>query len=238
MFPQLRHLDPKLWVLSALLDAPHPKLRRFARVRHANRVKSWMPKPDIRKIVAGLPESTVVIDFGANAGLITRALAVRARVVHAVEADPDIFAVLKENCADLDNVVLHHFAISDRSGEAIFHRESDAVQIDRTNTPDCGTLHQNHSRVAGAGATIKTPVMGIEEFLRQIDEPVDFIKMDIEGAEVEVLEALFDSPYMERIGQISVETHEFWLPETADRMLALRRRARSFNRPEIDFNWR
>ena len=59
---------------------------------------------------------------------------------------------------------------------------------------------------------MKVPVIGFHEFLAQHGlKSVDLLKLDIEGAELELLSAL-TSP--SNIAQITVEFHDFMFPET------------------------
>ena len=59
------------------------------------------------------------------------------------------------------------------------------------------------------------------------DDDIGILKVDIEGAEVPLLEALFDrSDLMGRISHIFAETHEWLIPDHKPRVKALRARAR------------
>jgi hypothetical protein len=61
--------------------------------------------------------------------------------------------------------------------------------------------------------------------------------MDIEGAEVPILESLLNSSIAERIHCIFVETHEFKVPGLLERTDALRKKISKMKQPMIYLNW-
>jgi len=66
---------------------------------------------------------------------------------------------------------------------------------------------------------------------------VRLLKIDIEGAEVPLLEALLDHPALEKVDMIFCETHENRLPALAARTEALRKRVAGLARPKINLDW-
>ena len=77
------------------------------------------------------------------------------------------------------------------------------------------------------------------DFLRYLgDLEIGVLKMDIEGAEVQILEALFDRPdRLHRIRYIFAETHERMIPGHQPRVDALQRRARKIGQPSVNLYW-
>ena len=66
----------------------------------------FLKDPNTARIVtAGVTEDDVVLEVGPGRGFLTRFLAERARLVHAVEIDPDVLLTLRS--AALGNVVIH-----------------------------------------------------------------------------------------------------------------------------------
>ena len=116
----------------------------------------------------------LVIDCGANCGVSVvyfKSLFPDAKII-AIEADPEIFNLLKWNVAShgLTDVTLINRAIAVGSKPVTFHREG----------ADAGRIH----KLLGAKAQLTLLVMSLDQLL---SEPVDFLKMDIEGAESDVL---------------------------------------------------
>ena len=75
-------------------------------------------------------------------------------------------------------------------------------------------------------------------YLENLDEDIGILKIDIEGAEVELLEALFDRPdILKRVHHIFAETHERRIPGHESRVNALHERAHRIIKPHINLYW-
>lgn len=138
-------------------------------------------------------EEPRIIDCGANCGqsvVYLRTLYPRARVT-AIEADPKIFAILKQNMASRgwSDVELIHGAVSAERGTVTFHHEG----------ADSGRIH----RLSESNQAFDVPTTPLDDLLC---EPVDFLKIDIEGAETE---ALCASRRLHLVRQLFVEHHSF-----------------------------
>jgi FkbM family methyltransferase len=146
-----------------------------------------------------------VLDCGANVGLaaiwIKRAFP-RARLT-AFEADPAIYAVLqrnlhRNNLADVD--VVH----------AAVWRERRSIRF-RCEGSDSGAIDQV---AAGTGGRVQdVPAIRLRDELAR-GVPVDLLKLDIEGAEMEVLADAADM--LHHVRAIHVEVHDF---DTRHRLL-------------------
>jgi FkbM family methyltransferase len=191
---------------------------------------------NLDSVLAGLPERSVVVDLGANKGSFTRQVLHRAGEIHSVEPDPLVFRTLEQSFASEPRVKLYNAAIGAEDGEISFYRQVEFDERDPTRYSVSSSVFPAHRGVDGAHP-IRVPQIGIVGFLRKIGKHVDLMKIDIEGAEVPVLETLFDTALLKSISVILVETHEHSLPELVDRTDALRQRARRFDRPKVDMNW-
>jgi 16S rRNA (adenine1518-N6/adenine1519-N6)-dimethyltransferase len=68
----------------------------------------FLKDPNTARIVAaGVTEEDVVLEIGPGHGFLTSFLAQRARLVHAVEIDPDVLPVLRRALRGSDNVRVH-----------------------------------------------------------------------------------------------------------------------------------
>lgn len=118
----------------------------------------------------------VAVDIGANAGSWTRLLAAGYAQVHAVEPDPRALAQLRQNLPD--NVTVHPVAAWDCEGRLEFAQFASSEHT------------SSHFRGEGinTGAqtgTLTLPARRVDDL--GIDGPVDFVKCDTEGAEIECL---------------------------------------------------
>ncbi len=63
------------------------------------------------------------------------------------------------------------------------------------------------------------------------------LKLDIEGAECEVLEDLIEQNLLDRVDLTLVETHEEWIPETAPRIKRIQEQLFQRGITNVYFNW-
>ncbi len=91
-----------------------------------------------------------------------------------------------------------------------------------------------HDKATG----VEVPVVDLVSFIRTLGRPVALIKLDIEGAEVGVLERILDEGLHRDVGAIYVETHERHSPEIAERTAGLRRRLAAEGVTTSNLDWR
>lgn len=126
-----------------------------------------------------------VVDVGAHIGYFTRLFAGLAGgkgKVLALEADPFIFGLLKENTSRHRNVLVRQVAVSDKSGTIDFYHSNEKS--------GCGSV------VEKLPATFKktkltVPARTLDALVAEAGlSQVDFIKMDIEGGEPKALSGM------------------------------------------------
>jgi FkbM family methyltransferase len=139
--------------------------------------------------------SPLIIDVGSNIGLSIiyfRELAPRSRII-AFEPDPSLFRLLEENirAMNYDGIELHQSAAWIENTELNFYSEGSlagSTEID----------------LKGGGKTINVKAERLHDFIPP-NERVDFLKIDIEGAESAVL---FDlAGKLENVDNLFIEYH-------------------------------
>jgi FkbM family methyltransferase len=140
----------------------------------------------------------VIIDVGSNIGLsilFFKKLFPCAKVL-AFEPDPETFEVLARNVSEnrLDGVRLLNQAVYDRS-ESVF------LYGDR-GTPGSPQRSLRSERMAGVRRAV--PATRLSE---HITGPVDFLKVDIEGAERVVIDDLETSGKLPLVKRMAIEYH-------------------------------
>jgi FkbM family methyltransferase len=143
-------------------------------------------------------DSPVILDCGANIGMATlyfKWLYPKARI-EAFEPDPNAFATLEMNIArnKLTNVVAHNCALWDGNGQIEFfvdHRQP-------------GSLLMSAEPARLGGDVIQVPSRKLSEF---IQGPIDFLKLDVEGAEGRILSDLVARKSIRFVRQMVVEYH-------------------------------
>src|SRR6185437_3204255 len=147
-----------------------------------------------------------------------------------------VFEVLKTSVADYRNVILYNAAIGASDGTVSFYRQNNFDPANPVQNSMSGSIFQNH-QAANSGSPIFVAQIGILTFLKTIGKRIDLMKIDIEGAEVPLLETLLESSLIDQISVIRVETHEHCLPELVERTHAIRQRAKRLTSPKINMNW-
>jgi FkbM family methyltransferase len=152
-------------------------------------------EPAVTKVITAMVRpGDVCLDIGANFGWYTtllHRLVGPEGTVHAFEPVPGIFAKLKKNlglAGDPGNVKPNNFALGEQAGTAVLHIFA--------GLPD------GHTSMSAQGRddfiTVESPIVRLDDHLQEAHiGPVNFIKMDIEGAELLCLrgaESLFRQP--------------------------------------------
>jgi FkbM family methyltransferase len=147
-----------------------------------------------------LGEDAVVLDIGANVGLyaIHAARSDASVIAHAFEPVPSTFASLEANIFRnevFDRVVANEMALADSAGTV--HITRDFHSSNYVTGPN------------SALATVEVSCSTVDDYVRSVSlDRVDFIKIDVEGAEAAVLAGAFGT--LERFKPvILVEIVEF-----------------------------
>ena len=183
----------------------------------------WRAQYLLDRVARTLRPGDVVIDCGANLGAVTRRLAARGATVYAFEPDPYSFGRLVQAVADLKNVQPIHAAVGDSDGRVELYRAPDFDQ-----RPDDYSIM---SSVFASKANVS------REHFNVVGRRVRLLKMDIEGAEVPVLEHLIATGAIDQVDTAFVETHETRIPELAARTAALKALARTRYKGRLNLDW-
>ncbi len=140
-------------------------------------------EPDLQELLPKmLPQGGVFVDCGANVGLFSviagGSIGPTGRVI-SIEANPTTYQLLCRNL--LQNGLREHFnvAVSTENGYADFYVPEDGDVY--------GTLQPN-GYVSADTPTIRVETRRLDELLKECSvSRVDAIKIDVEGAEMDVL---------------------------------------------------
>ncbi len=124
----------------------------------------------------------IVLDIGANIGyytLIYAKLVGENGKVFAFEPDPDNFAILKKNVETngYKNVILNQKAVSDVGGKLrLYLKHSSAAH----------SIFDPHD----SNKFIEIDSIRLDDYFKNYEENINFIKMDVEGAEGKVIQGM------------------------------------------------
>jgi FkbM family methyltransferase len=138
----------------------------------------------------------VILDLGANIGLtiIDFKILYPGSKIYAYELDKDNYELSVLNCKKLSGCYLHNEAIWSEPTEIKYNKSvnNDAYKIE-TNI----TQHEN---------TITVQAVTIQQIIERYQlKTIDYVKLDIEGAEYEVFQKNLD--WLDITRQIKIEIH-------------------------------
>lgn len=214
-----RFIEKRIYDYRLLLDADDPGIG-------SQLLKRASREPEQKFIVEStLQPGMVAFDLGANVGYYTVMMAKLVGAngrVFAVEPFPESFRLLAENVRrnDLGNVSIENTAIGTEDGEA-------QLQIARKS--NWHSLHMPRpSTSVPWQAKYARPIVGsipvrarsLRTYLAD-KEPIDLLRMDVEGYEVEILTSVLDLPRAHtRRMKILFETHPEFYDSSANNMHA------------------
>jgi len=172
----------------------------------------------------------VALDCGANVGFYARHMARSGATVHAFEPDPLAFEALSRALGDAPNVTLHPAAVGTVPGRATLSRPADFA-ADPVGRTVASTL------MGGDGEGVEVEVIDLPAFLAALPAPPALLKLDVEGAEVELLETLEARGLLAPIRHVFCETHERQFPALRPRTFALIRALGPEGAGRVDFDW-
>lgn len=136
----------------------------------------------VKKIIK---KGDVVIDVGANIGyytLIFAKLVGQEGKVFAFEPEPTNFNILKKNVKinEYENVILINKAVSNKTGKM-------TLDLDEINKGGHSISKNNSEK------TIEIESTKLDDYFKTYDGNINFIKLDIEGAEVEAIKGMSET---------------------------------------------
>lgn len=149
----------------------------------------------------GLNEGDVIIDLGAGIGaeLIFYKNKIKdSGKIYAIEASPDSFLKLGKLCNHnkFKNISLHNIAISDKNG-SVWIEELDLYKANQINEDSKGK---------------EVKALTLDEFVKENNiEKIDLLKMNIEGAELQVIKGMEKSIGI--VNNFAISCHDFLFRE-------------------------
>lgn len=198
----------------------------------AKRKRQALALKEFCRVVKQLDETSLCIDLGANVGKISEIFALTSAKVLSYEPDPWAFGKLKERLSKFENVELHEAAVGTESGEAILYRAPN-FEKDREKLSLGASLAKGSN-----GENFSVKLYDVRQLLKNLGQPVDILKIDIEGAEIDMMNALInDDALLKKIRYVFVETHETFNEEFRLKTDKLRRKIELRKLVNINLDW-
>lgn len=203
------------------LKAAHQKLKRRAQRNE----RAQFARGLLQGILSMLQPGDVVLDCGANVGAVTGPLAETGATVHAFEPDPFAFAQLSARVGDKPNVTLHNVAVGVTSGNVRLMRAANFDDNPMGGSVKSTVIPGGRNIDEATDATIEVAMIALPDMIRDLAAKsgrIAFLKMDIEGAELELLEHMQAQRLFDLVGLTVAETHEMKFRDLRPRFAALR----------------
>ena len=208
---------------AARKQQPLTEDERKARRRAKRNLRHAEAMGFLKGVTAMLRPGDLALDCGANVGVVSSLLADTAADVISYEPDPYAFAQLSDALGDRQNVQLINAAVGASSGNVRLMRASNFDE-DKKGASVKSTIVDG-GRMIAAENYVDVKLL---DFLTILSGEIEnrgeiaFVKMDIEGAELELLEAMDAADLIKDIRCLVVETHERKFAELRPRFRALR----------------
>lgn len=197
--------------------------------------KRTLPKEFV-SCLESLDQNSLVIDVGANIGLVSELAARRGAKVYSFEPHPDALKQLQDVALRYTNIRVFEGAagLTDGQTELYLHINSGSVGEDLTQASSLLSDKPNVSE----DQKVLVRLFDLAKIIQGTDQFIDIIKVDIEGYEVELIPHLIRSIDAVKVGKIFVETHDSKWPALRDKTLVMEQLAKDSDFANvIKFDW-
>lgn len=209
-------------------------LRRLDGKRRHRRKRPEMVA--FQEAIDRLAPGDIAIDCGANVGIYTKLMAESGATVYAFEPNRAAYEELLSRTSHYPHVKAIHAAVTTEPGEVklYLHKWADD---DPVHWSTGSSLIAAKKNVRSDRFTVVEGVP-LAEFIKGLDGRVRILKMDIEGAEVGILNQLLDEGLQASIDQAFVEVHARKVRELVEPTETLRERLREMGVTHFCLDWR
>ncbi len=192
------------------------KLRKRATrylVRQGYPVPSFLARSKDRPLFETLRRvrpGMVVLDIGAHRGETAAAFAARGARVYSFEPNPDIFPELEARARQNPGIVCENCGVFDADGEMKLFLHECYEAASPKHSESSSLLAEKPGISRDAFRTV--PVRDIASVVASIDAPIDFAKIDAEGAEYRIVRRLIQSGAIDRVRELRIEPHHDRIP--------------------------
>lgn len=154
----------------------------------------------------------IIFDCGSNIGmsiLYFKSLYANSCIM-GFEPDKETFELLEENIRNnnLSNVTIYNFALSDAEEEKILYKKSLKP----------GSLNMS---LFNSGDDLQEEMVYARKLSDFISTPIDLIKIDVEGAEIEIIQDLIQNQKITLVKRMCIEYHPSLTSSSIDQFVYL-----------------
>lgn len=141
----------------------------------------------------------IIIDCGANIGMTSlyfHYLMPEAQLI-AFEANPFVYQLLQENTKHLPSIQVYNAALNDVETSLPFYIGE-----------NIGSMVASFTNV-GQNRAIMVKTQKLSTYLQAIEDEVDLIKIDVEGAEHPIIKDLVETGMLHKVKEYIIEYHHY-----------------------------
>lgn len=182
-----------------------------------------------------LNKDSIVLDCGANIGGITSYLSKTGATIYAFEPDPVAFKILFERCRIKKNITCFNKGVWDKDSYILLYKHHE-MKHDEVNFTTGSSIVAGKKNI-NAGSSYEIEVIDLLNFIRQLNRKVDLVKVDIEGAEIEILKKIIAEDAHTQFKIMFVETHETKIPGQRAELITIKQQLKEKRITNIKMNW-
>ncbi|SFK60605.1 FkbM family methyltransferase [Brevibacillus centrosporus] len=187
------------------------------------------------ELFASIRPGDIAIDCGANVGEVTQRLADKGAFVFAFEPNPFVYQALWNRFKGYPNVICINKGVWHENYQLRLYLHQH-YQLDPVGSAYASSILAQHP-VTDTSQFVVAEIIDLTQFIDSLNRDIKLVKIDIEGAEFELLEKMVAKGQHKRIEKIVVETHE-WLIEHLRPIAANFRKLMAEQQiHNIDLNW-
>lgn len=181
----------------------------------------------------------ILIDGGANIGDITSRMARTGATIYAFEPNPMCYDITRRRFACLPQVEVINKGIMDREGVLELRTPKASGRFDPIESSVSSSFVNPFDDASNDGLeSVEIACEDICAWIERLASSVRLLKLDVEGAEIAIINKLIDTGAMDKVEFIVAETHERFSPELSAETEALRSRlAREGLAEKVRLDW-
>ncbi len=185
-------------------------------------------------IFESIQNGDICIDCGCNEGRVSDVLLHKGAKVIGFEPHPELFELLSDKYKGCDQITLVQKAVWDRNTtmELYLQRVGKSKVINLEGTTLFG------ERVDASVETMcRVDVIDLVDYIQGLGKQVKILKIDVEGAEFEIIGKIIDTGVFRSVDHIFCEMHPHFFPDGDERVSAIKARLSALGIENIHLDW-
>ncbi|WP_328212080.1 FkbM family methyltransferase [Brevibacillus centrosporus] len=191
--------------------------------------------PESKEVFENLGPGDIAIDCGAHAGWVALKMAERGATVYAFEPNPNMFQILKSRFIHNTNVICINKGVWDKNDRMRLYLYPGS-NTDPINHAYASSIFGNNP-IIDPNLYVEIEVIDLTEFIKNLNRRIKLLKIDIEGAEFELLEKMIALDLHTIIDKTVVETHEWLIPDSQQKLEHINKLIQAKGITNIELNW-